>query len=69
MPKSRIVVAASFDSLSPNGKTYLVDLFAVERIKYFAADREFRGEAWLQWLHEQKIHIRISNDTSTMNHH
>ena len=48
-----------------------VDLVGMERIQYLTADREFRGEAWLKWLYEQKIplRIRIPNDTRTMNRH
>jgi len=38
-----------------------LDLFGAERIATLLADREFIGDAWLAWLHEQGItfHIRI----------
>jgi hypothetical protein len=44
-----------------------IELFGVERIKVFTADREFIGREWFEWLNENDIPfvIRIRNNTLT----
>lgn len=56
-------------------RTQLLDrflaIFDVEKVAYIAADREFRGKEWLQYLIDKRVpfRLRIPNNTTVWNKH